>query len=97
MAVSRLIAEIQVKDGELAIKQVRGFSDAVEQSGKAGSRGAKGIEEHEKKVGKLSKASENWLGMSAKLATGLGAVYLAAKGVKDAISFQSQEKTAGTS
>lgn len=95
MATSRLIAEIEVKNGELAIKQVKGFNDEIERSGKAGSRGGKGLEEHEKKVGKLSKASENWLGMSAKLATGLGAVYLAAKGVKDAISFESQEKTAG--
>ena len=88
MAVSRLIAEIEVKNGELAIKQVRGFNDAVEESGKAGSRASKGLAEQEKHTSKLSKASENWLGVSAKVVAAGVAIDFAYKGVKAAASYQ---------
>ena len=91
MAASRLIAEIEVKGGELAIKQVRGFNAAVDESGKAGSRTSRGgLNEHEKKVGKLSKATEGWLGISAKAVAGVAAIDVAVKGVKAAASYEQQ-------
>lgn len=96
MAVSRLIAEIQVKDGELAIKQVKGFSDAVEESGKAGSRSVSGLSANEKAVrktesaySKLNKTTESWFGVSLKSVVGIATAYeVLYKGIKEAAQVQ---------
>ncbi len=96
MAVSRLIAEIEVRNGELAIKQVKGFSDEVERSGKAGSRSASGLAANEKAVrktesaySKLNKTTESWFGISLKSVVGLGTAYeVLYKGIKEAAQVQ---------
>lgn len=96
MGVSRLIAEIEVKNGELAIKQVKGFSDAVDESGKAGSRSASGLSANEKAVkktesaySKLNKTTESWFGVSLKSVVGISAAYeVLYKGIKEAAQVQ---------
>lgn len=96
MAASRLIAEIEVKNGELAIKQVKGFNDEVERSGRAGSRSASGMAANEKAVrktesaySKLNKTTESWFGISLKSVVGIATAYeVLYKGIKEAAQVQ---------
>src|ERR1700761_7091231 len=96
MAVSRLIAEIEVKNGELAIKQVKGFNDEIERSGKAGSRSASGLAANEKAArktesayAKLNKTTESWFGLSLKSVVGISTAYeVLYKGLKEAAAVQ---------
>jgi TP901 family phage tail tape measure protein len=96
MAVSRLIAEIEVRNGELAIKQVRGFSDAVDESGRAGSRSVSGLSANERAVSKtesayskLNKTTESWFGVSLKSVVGIASAYeVLYKGIKEAAQVQ---------
>jgi TP901 family phage tail tape measure protein len=96
MAASRLIAEIEVRNGELAIKQVKGFNDEVERAGKAGSRSASGMAANEKAVrktesaySKLNKTTESWFGISLKSVVGIATAYeVLYKGIKEAAAVQ---------
>lgn len=98
MAVSRLIAEIEVKDGALAIKQVKAFNDEVERGAKAGTRAAGGLAKQEQAVkktesayAKLNRTTESWFGVSMKNVLAVGTAYeVLYKGVKEAA--QAQEK-----